>query len=432
MADQEFEDILREVKQESATLRPALVPFYNEVAAHIAAGKSTRIHVTVNGTKVICNSVPPKEPSESTAAATPSTVLRVENSPLLPAFLGIVQGTASQIHVTTPSGFVLGGFPSLKRSSIDDLYPNLKRLVAAKRTARSTHIATPREVSLANPGGLYPNLTNFRFEAPTWQVKPTLGYNLLEFLRNCPRLEHLFIGYGDPRERDKTKSDLVKLGKVVSLLSLRSFTHEAYDIMLPMGILDKIDLPHTCDITLKIRGPCSRTDVKRWIWGFFPTSRFEPHRDLDKIYVIPHLSDAKRVTFTVYNEQPGWLSTVGATFSNGSHEVSLNMVVGLHHHPRLAEKLVKNILYCISKIVRSVETLHFKSHPKDPTVQFGYALEGAGRIANSQKGCAHRLKTVILSVQNMEELKGYKFCIRVLWKIHGIEVKTAEENPEEL
>ena len=444
MADQEFEDILREVKEESATLPLALVRAYNKVAAHIAAGKPTRIDVTVDREEV--KSSVPQESSESTAAASPSTTLRIVDSKFLPAFLGIVRDTASLIHVTTHGSFRTGGFPSLEESRIGDLYPNLKRLVAAKRTTSYTHIATLGEssplVSFPNPNGLYPNLTNFSFNATTrGGVEPALYHNLLEFLRNCPRLERVFIGYSERREPNESESDPFKPRKALSLPSLRSFTHETYNDMLPMGILTNVCLPHTCNINLRIMTPRSRADVKTWISRFFPTLRLHSHRKLDKAHSISDLNDVKRVTFTVYNEchgpppsfynlyQVSSYAMVRTTFSNDSHEVSLDMVVDLHNCPRLAEKLVEKILYFLgrSKIGRSIETLHFERRPKNPTAQFTCALEGANRIAKSRK---NSLKAVFLSVKNEEDkerLEGCKKLIRKLQKNH-VEVEMVEEN----
>lgn len=445
MADQEFKAKLRE---ESATLHPTLIPLYNKVADHITADKPTKINITANGTDIEATSVPLTLDEESTAAANLSTTLRVVRSVHLPRLLGIVQGTASLIHITTSGRYDESHsdhFVSLKEHR-DLLCPDLTRLAVMKRTAGPPwHVATPGEtysigVFFNTDILMFPNLTHFRLEVLSLgNLLLDLEKNILDFLQDCPQLEDAFILFGDPEEckRQQQEDAPVFLGEPedffsiaddltheaeVSLPRLRSFTHESPDHTLPAGLLNKLDLPDTCVVTLTTRGTGGIIG-EPWTCGFYPALRgYPPHT---------RVTSVDTVTITVRAETEGIprpQAVVGVTFLDSKRKVSLNKLVSTSFRDKPAKKEVKNILDWLKSSTVGVyfSTLNFERLPDGPAVELEQFLNKAKEIAELVRlPDAPPLKTVTLKVRDK---KGPSIIRRYRPKHHDGRVEMVEES----
>ena len=100
-----------------------------------------------------------------------------------------------------------------------------------------------------------PRLTYFKF----WDVEsPTDPGELLNFLDNCPLLEHidLFYPHGQRREQDL----------VVSLPNLRTYTEATLLQECPLIVLNNLSLPPSCSITLRFQSVVTAMGVD----GMFP------------------------------------------------------------------------------------------------------------------------------------------------------------------
>ena len=87
-----------------------------------------------------------------------------------------------------------------------------------------------------------PRLTYFKF----WDVEsPTDAYALIDFLDNCPLLEHIDLFYWDgrPSERDL----------VVSLPNLRTYTESTSGEVCPLTVLNNLSILPSCSITLRFQ-----------------------------------------------------------------------------------------------------------------------------------------------------------------------------------
>ena len=87
-----------------------------------------------------------------------------------------------------------------------------------------------------------PHLTCFKF----WDVEsPTDAYALIDFLDNCPLLEHIDLFYWDgrPSERDL----------VVSLPNLRTYTESTSGEVCPLTVLNNLSILPSCSITLRFQ-----------------------------------------------------------------------------------------------------------------------------------------------------------------------------------
>ena len=100
-----------------------------------------------------------------------------------------------------------------------------------------------------------PRLTYFKF----WDVEsPTDPGELLNFLDNCPLLEHidLFYSHGQWREQDL----------VVSLPNLRTYTEATLLQECPLTVLNNLSLPPSCSVTLRFQSVVTAMGVD----GMFP------------------------------------------------------------------------------------------------------------------------------------------------------------------
>ena len=235
----------------------------------------------------------------------------------------------------------------------------------------------PLVASLA-PTNLF-RLTNFCFELkclPGPPTTPRVGDQLLNFLRNCPLLEVAFFSYGNPRADLEFTTDGAPI-EATSLPLLRSFTHESPFDTIRLGLLNRLSLPPTCDIALKITDGYRKCITYPWGRGF-------PLRGQS------YLSDVKmaKITFHAYDRENIMIST---TFFNSVHrKVSLNTLTLKNVNPYSAF-IVEKILdfFGGSEMAGSVETLHFERCPSP---------SGGGPILDfsEQLHKLNRLKTLVL------------------------------------
>ena len=113
-----------------------------------------------------------------------------------------------------------------------------------KATSWSFPSLTSLIVHGLNPIPFYtPHLTCFKF----WQELETNNADMLiNFLNNCPLLEHIDVAYSEGLQRNR---DLV-----VSLPSLRTYTETTFDGAYPLTVLNALSLPPFCSVTLCFRG----------------------------------------------------------------------------------------------------------------------------------------------------------------------------------
>ena len=96
-------------------------------------------------------------------------------------------------------------------------------------------------------GSMYPHLTSFHFNAYGSKLSPTLGDNLLEFLKNCPELEYASFGFDRQAEVIEFTSKTQ-----VSLHHLHGFTCESHITAMPFGLFERLRFRSTCGFRFKI------------------------------------------------------------------------------------------------------------------------------------------------------------------------------------
>ena len=95
------------------------------------------------------------------------------------------------------------------------------------------------------------NLTRFKF----WNEHKLDPLTLAGFLGNCPLLEHVDISYGDSFQ---IGSDLV-----VSLPNLRTYTQTTFRKTHSLMVFDKLSLPPSCSVTLRLQIDGATTATNR-------------------------------------------------------------------------------------------------------------------------------------------------------------------------
>ena len=294
---------------------------------------------------------------------------------------------------------IIGGGPltSLRAVNISFLnellvqpFPNLNELYIVApgvfpsvRSFAATNPATP----------LYPNLIIFRFELSSSKFSRNLGDNLLEFLRNCPRLEVAFFGY-DVNNPESAIEFTTKKTPAVSMPCLLSVTHESPVSPMPVGLFNRLCLPPTCNVTLTINDELKKS-IKEPLNISFPTLR-----------TSSYLSNIKEVEITVRNKcGASNVLVVGATFSNSHRKISLNQLAGPDIYPHLAE-VVEKILGFLknrgSGMDSLVQTLHFEHSLGESIAED--LLERAKELAISPQEHATPLKAVTLVLQDRRKL----------------------------
>ena len=284
-------------------------------------------------------------------------VLEAEHVPFLGVLLNQTFQSLNTLDVVTP-----GGFPPVESS---------------EATANPAH-------------PLFPSLTNFCFKAVGPRaVALNLGDNLLKFLRNSPRLQVAFFGYGD-RENGIN----ITTSPAVSLPDLRLFTHESPFDTIPIGLFKKLTLKPTCDIAFTVKNVHPKHIDEPWDSGFFP-SRRSP---------LGHLRDVKTVKITVRAGSEDSSTMVEAKFSNPNRTISLNRLTGSLIYSHWAEVIEKILDFLKANGTDgSVETLHFEHcHLDGPAAKS--VLERMKKFAESRRGSTTPLKTVTLVFRDREEL----------------------------
>ena len=202
-------------------------------------------------------------------------------------------------------------------------------------------------------------LTNFSFalcNCSGFEFLPGIGDSLLNFLRRCPLLEVIFLGYGERDEDIEFMTD-EKSTKAVSLPFLQSFTHESPTDRIHMGLFNRLSLPPTCEVIFTI------TDVMAvggpWNLGF-PT--------------LPRgcsLSESKIINVTFQDAGDGSVLIRIVFFIPEHTIISFNKrTIPLTHLGSAWE--VKRIVDFLggSGIAHSVEILHFQHCPVLPPERF--------------------------------------------------------------
>ena len=146
-----------------------------------------------------------------------------------------------------------------------------------------THLPSLTSLTISGSDPLLfhvPILTSFHVMDNPADVSPRLAWkveSLLGFLRSCPLLEEAFFRCGVLDTHPSSD-------EVVSLPLLRSFTHESPRDKYQPHLLDRLSLPSTCQVVLKIDVTEHHSDP--WIPGL-PTSRN-----------LSYLSDIRTVKFS--------------------------------------------------------------------------------------------------------------------------------------
>lgn len=231
--------------------------------------------------------------------------------------LAFLEGSEPKLSSTGLEDLVVGGRLTKLRAInvpfLDTLLtgPYVKNLTKLDVFTRKEF---PFEVGFLPPAtspasSSYP-LKEFSLKVFGTEISPSLGDNLLNFLRNFQDLEVLFFKYDDPAQVVKFTSE-----NVVSLNKLRSFTCESPVSPMPTGPFDRLVLPSTCNIALTIN------DIRG-------KSVYEP---LDHSFPVlrdsSYLSDVRAVRITVrdeYEYKQCEIHQVGVTFSNSKREISFN------------------------------------------------------------------------------------------------------------
>ena len=270
----------------------------------------------------------------------------------------------------------------------------------------------PCDLSIPRNPGSTSHLTSFEFISLKADVAVSLGQHLLEFLRNCPKLEVLFLSYCDPTQAIRFKTGL-KPAELIHLDYLHSFTHESYSDTVPTDLFNRLCLKLTCNITFTIR--CRP--------GYSWDRSFSPPLD-----DTSHLSCAHKVTITVRPDPDiEGLVIVGAIFSNPHHAFSVNAII-LPHRRHPADG-IKNILGLLKKC-EDVQTLHFEHCIDGQNVKT--VLKRVEKIVVKRWKQGTPLKFVVLDVQSKEmfEKQHRKWIKKLKRKSVTVKVKDSKGESE--
>ena len=248
-----------------------------------------------------------------------------------------------------------------------------------------THLPSLTSLVISGSGPLrfhVPLLTSFHLtHVSTSRVleRKRAARSLLDFFRNCPLLEVVFIGCGILDTH--TDSD-----EVVSLPFLRSFTHESPRDEYQLHLFDRLSLPSTCRVVLVIDVTGHRSNP--WIPGL-PTPR-DPS----------FLSDIRTVKIAAYSRRLDAHKdhiTFQVELTNSTHRaISFNRIS--HYSQRLPTFSYIGFLDVTENIeLDSVETLCFDRYP---VIQDKRSRAVAGPITQAV-GKFRNLKTLILVESNV-------------------------------
>ena len=162
-----------------------------------------------------------------------------------------------------------------------------------------------------DPPCLYPRLTTFEFSSVGLHPIVTVNFehHLLEFLRNCPKLERICLRYGDKEKVNKFPTG-EETPKLVELHSLCWFSHQSPNEVMPMGIFNRLSLEKTCNVLLEFE------DKSEEPWD----------RNFPNIRDKSHLSGETTVEITclyplIMDTEP----SIRAKFLNSEHEFSIQV-----------------------------------------------------------------------------------------------------------
>ena len=226
-----------------------------------------------------------------------------------------------------------------------------------------------------------PALTSFHLESTgSFLEQDQMAGSLVDFLRNCPLLEVIFISCGI---QDNTHPDF---DATISLPFLRSFTHESPGDQYQLCLFNRLSLPSTCRVALAIDVTEDRSYP--WISGL-PTPR-DPS----------FLSDIKPVKIAAHTRNIGARKNC-ITFkveltSSTRGTISFNRISRYSKHPPVfSHKGFLDILGSLK--LKSVGTLSFDCFPVFQDRQPRAVAESVSRAM----GKFWNLKTVILVGSNI-------------------------------
>ena len=270
--------------------------------------------------------------------------------------------------------------PSLYDLLTEECPPNLEILDVVLPTGDSfpsvMYFALANNWALTSP---HSHLREFHFKSFSYITRPDLGFNLLIFLQNCPRLEVVYLFYGDPEQ----VIEFPATTRDPYLSRLRSFTHESPNEVMPMSLFNRLALPtgHEVTVTFTI------TDSSKKPWDrLFP------------VQIESSLFDFKMVEITVCPEFEGsTMVVVGATFKKFRRKWSFNVVLCPDIYSLTAgiEKMLSFLKRC-----KYFEILHIETPMDGPGVRG--VLERVKAIAESRRRRGARLQHVGLVVQDRE------------------------------
>ena len=165
---------------------------------------------------------------------------------------------------------------------------------------------------------------------------------LINFFRNCPLLETIFLGCDVHLDSDK----------VVSLPLLRSFTHESPYDTYQLHLFDRLSLPSSCRVVLMIDVTEHRCDP--WV------------PDLPTLRDTSYLSDIRTIKITAHSRNPDADRdhiAFGTELVNSTHKaISFDRISNYSKYPfGFSYQGLLGILENIE--ISSVETLCFNNYP---------------------------------------------------------------------
>ena len=257
------------------------------------------------------------------------------------------------------------------------------------------------------PPHLYPCLTTFEFKSSSRLVAFTFEHNLLEFLRNCPKLECVCLEYGDKGKVSKFPTGN-EAPKLVELHSLCWFSHKSPNEVMPMGIFNRLSLKKTCNVLLEFK------DQSKEPWD----------RNFPVIHDQSHLSGETTVKITCHNPYFRNFSRIRVKFSNSDHEFSIQVTASPMY---LGAAGVKKILPFLGRC-GGIKVLHFEGCMLGKARQVTSVFKQVNAIVKSRRANDVPLQTVRVTTMDMEKwLELYKKSLKVL-KEPAVEMIESRKN----
>ena len=278
---------------------------------------------------------------------------------------------------------------------------------------RGTRVEFPSVKSLGPPC-LYPRLTTFKFNSydlrqDLVRVAVDFEQHLLEFLRTCPKLERLRLVYGDKEKVNKFPTG-EEAPELVELHSLRWFSHESPNEVMPMGIFNRLSLKETCNVLLEFKDPSEEP------WD----------RNFPDIRDKSHLSGETTVEITCGDPSWNGLCCTRVKFSNSVHEFFIQVNT---YTPYSGATGVEKILPFLRRCGH-IKVLHLEGCMYGKPWRVTSAFKEVNAIVKSRRDDSVPLKTIRVASMNIAEWsKTYKKSLTELKEPIDVEKIEFEGRP---